>query len=109
MTRETYFFRFDADHDVSGKTVEFSIDDGGTWVPASYASTLPALVADENSKPDNAPEQGMTGYWFKVLLGQGVTNGGLAVGDNQIVGRLKDGSNPTDEWVVRAWAVQVIA
>ena len=109
LTRETYYFRWDSDHDVSGKTVEFSIDDGVTWLPGAYVPTanLPALVADENNKRDNSTDQGMTGYWFSVLLGDSVAGGLLSVGDNMVVGRLTDGALPTNERVVRTWAVQV--
>lgn len=109
LTRETYFFRWDADHDVSGKTVQFSIDGGAHWLPGTYVPTasLPAEVANENNNPDNKTDQGMTGYWFKVLLGAGVTNGLLSIGDNTVHGQLLDGVNPTDEQVVRTWAVQV--
>jgi hypothetical protein len=111
LTRENYFFRWDSDHNVSAKTVEFSIDGGTSWLAATFVPTanLPALVADENNDPANTPEAGMTGYWFSVLLGNGVTNGALAVGDNTVTGRLKDGPNPTDEWPVRVWAVVVTA
>ena len=109
LTRETFYFRWDSDHDVSGKTVQFSIDGGAHYLPGTYVPTanLPALVADENNNPDNQPDKGMTGYWFKVLLGAGVTNGVLAVGDNVVTGQLLDGVNPTDEQVVRTWAVRI--
>ena len=109
LTRETFYFRWDSDHDVSAKTVQFSIDGGAHYLPGTYVPTgnLPALVADENNNPDNQPDPGMTGYWFKVLLGAGVTNGVLTVGDNVVTGQLLDGTNPTDEQVVRTWAVRV--
>lgn len=111
LTRETLYFRWDADHDVSGKTVQFSLDDGAHYLPGTYVPTgnLPALVTDENNKRDNAPDPGMTGYWFKVLLGAGVANGALAIGDNTVTGQLLDGPNPTDQQVVRTWAVQIEA
>jgi hypothetical protein len=107
LTRETLYFRWDADHDVSTKTVQFSVDDGAHWLVGTFVPTvnLPAEVANENNNPDNQPDKGMTGYWFKVLLGAGVANGVLAVGDNVITGQLLDGVNPTDEQVVRTWAV----
>lgn len=109
LTRETFYFRWDSDHDVSGKTVQFSTDGGQHYLPGTYVPTanLPALVADENNNPDNRPDQGMTGYWFKVLLGAGVANGVLAVGDNVVTGQLLDGVTGTDEQVVRTWAVIV--
>ena len=109
LTRETFYFRWDSDHDVSAKTVQFSTDGGSNYLPGTYVPTanLPAEVANTNNDPDNQPDKGMTGYWFKVLLGNSVLHGLLAVGDNVVTGQLIDGVNPTDEQVVRTWAVTV--
>lgn len=97
------YFRVDADHDVSGDTLELSLDQT-TWsstgvvyiAPGNYP---PAVTAANTATPARA---GLVGYWWRALTGPGQTLP-LQRGTVRVYGRLTD--SPEVPWF--SWKLYV--
>jgi hypothetical protein len=80
----TRYFSVDADHDISGDAVSFSLDEV-TWTPGTFIpSPTAAMLA---ASPRVAT--GLTRYWWAVTFGPGntlVPN----LGNSSVYGRVID-------------------
>jgi hypothetical protein len=100
---EYYYLRVDADHDISGDAVKFSLTKTAWPVTGTYTpvGSLPARPAAVHAA--NPAAAGMTGYWWRILTGPGLTTTGLAltVPSTRIYAQITDSPEvPVMHWTV---------
>lgn len=102
------YFRADADKDISGDDFALSADNGVTWHPGLYIAPAdwPDVVIAVEADPKNAPEPGLTGYWYRVFTGPGLSTAfPLNLGSNLVRGKCVD--NPEIPWFAWRFTVRV--
>lgn len=102
---EYYYLRVDADHDISADVVKFSLTKT-TWpvtgTPIAVGALPPRPAAVHAANP---PATGLTGYWWRILTGPGLTTTGLAltVPKTRIYAQITDSPEvPVMHWTVDA-------
>lgn len=96
-----WYFRADADHDISGDPMALSLD-GVTWVTAgvSYVAVGALPPGPAAVHVANPPAAGFAGYWWVATTGPGQALP-LAYGVNEVQGRITDNPyTPYFEWRV---------
>jgi hypothetical protein len=103
VSTEYYYLRVDADHDISGDVVKFSLTKTAWPVTGTFVAvgSLPARPAAVHAA--NPAAAGLTGYWFRILTGPGLTTTGLAltVPSTRIYAQITDSPEvPVMHWTV---------
>jgi hypothetical protein len=103
QSQEYYYLRVDASSDISGDVVKFSLTKTawpvtGTYIPVGSLPPRPAAV-----HAANPAAAGLTGYWWRILTGPGLTTTGLAltVPTTRIYAQITD----TPEVPVMHWTI----
>lgn len=100
---EYWYLRVDTDHDISADGVKFSLTKTtwpvtGTFIPVGSLPPRPAAV-----HAANPPAAGLTGYWWRILTGPGLTTTGLAltVPSTTVYAQITDSPEvPVVHWVL---------
>lgn len=86
------YVSIDSDHDISGDTLELSLDNTN-WYEADYQDTAPPGAVQYT-----AAKAGLTRYWWRILVGAGQNLEPTTAGKVVLYGRLTDSPELIHPW-----------